>query len=962
MALFKRNKQAKKASQKPNEHSAEKDIAIIGMACRFPGANDYQAYWENLKNGVNSIREIPKERWDINQYYSPNIDESNKSVSKWGGLLDDIASFDNQFFQISPREAENMDPQQRILLEEAWHCIEDAGIQPDTLQTHSTSVYVGVMAIDYQHQITQTNVATDSYACVGNYEGILANRLSYTMNLSGESKAIDTACSSSLVALHDARNSLLLNESQYAMAAGVSVICHPWKYISFSKSRMLSPDGQCKTFDKDANGYVPGEGVGILLLTTLENAIKHNHHIHAIIKGSAVNHTGKSQSITAPRVEAQRNVIQAAQQAASITPEQITYIEAHGTGTSLGDPIEIESLTQAFQTNETEKKQYCAIGSVKTNIGHLEAAAGMAGLIKVILMMQHQTIAPTLNVKTVNPIIDFEHSPFWLATQGEPWLTKNGNPRYAGISSFGFGGVNAHVILSEYKNRKEKHQENHKNVTHSEQPNHAEQAYPFLLSTKSEESLKNLLTNWQAYTKTNAFEAQPLNDISYTLVQGRMALPYRFSLPVHSKEELIQQLNQALENIAYTNEQSEKNQTLDASQLILAIHELPTIDFAVFQHLCHQISAINQIFNHCVQALRALNQDKIIKSWAKKKKKPKETTQVALQFTVLYSLARHLLEEGLKPTQITGTGVGQLVSAAISGLIDLHTALAIILKKQKVKALLFKTPQITLYEPGLKKQIAPITITEDYCQRLIDTIASEEESIKNNLKPILEKSQLLLTNQYTFKKHVEEWQIELKKQDIDWENLFSTTNTPALLLIVLSVSLKKLNQKWQLADKVIIESEALAECIDLIVDGALSYQDAITLLHAPDTEAISEVTNHLATKQLYIDLKKPYTLLRSQQAHRWDEAEKMLWLSQFGKTSLSTDELNQQIKQNDHKSEEEKEKKTRWVIIGENQHDKEISSQSNTITLNTLNQSGVTQCLLNLWQAGLLPNISKEAL
>ncbi|MEW6380987.1 MAG: polyketide synthase [bacterium] len=417
------------------------DIAIIGIACRFPGAQDYREFADNLFKGVNSIREIPSSRWDTQKYYSPDFNKPNTSISKWCGLIDGIDQFDNQFFSISAREANYMDPQQRLLLEETWHCIEDSGVSLKNLQRKITSVYIGVMAIDYHQEASHPDIITDSYACLGNYECILANRISYAFGLQGASMSIDAACASSLVAMHQAKNSLLLRESDYALAGGVSLDFHPWKYISFSKSRTLSPDGQCKTFDREANGYVPGEGVGILLLQRLEDALAEGNRIYGIIKGSAVNHGGKTLSITAPRVESQKDVIMRAYRDANLSPDTITYIEAHGTGTSLGDPIEVESLTQAFQ-EYTQDVQFCRIGSVKTNIGHLEAAAGVAGVIKVLLMMRHRTVPKSLNIKKLNPIINFRGSPFVVATEPGDWQARNPElPLRAGVSSFGFGGT-----------------------------------------------------------------------------------------------------------------------------------------------------------------------------------------------------------------------------------------------------------------------------------------------------------------------------------------------------------------------------------------------------------------------------------------------------------------------------------------------------------------------------------------
>ncbi|MCP4688033.1 MAG: polyketide synthase, partial [Desulfobacterales bacterium] len=312
----------------------------------------------------------------------------------WCGLVDGFDRFDNEFFNISPREAEQTDPQQRLLLEETWHCVEDAGVSIEELRQKRTSVFIGVMALDNLNLRGDPRIETETYSAIGSYSGILANRISFALGLSGHSHSLDAACASSLVAAHEAKQALLSHETDYAFAGASSLNFHPFKYISFSKARMLSPDGQCKTFDKDANGYVPGDGVAVFLLRRLSDAVEAGDHIHGVIKGSAVNYTGSKSTITAPRVDAQRDVISSAHGDADVDPESITYLEAHGTGTSLGDPIEVEALSRVFK-RRTDKKNFCKIGSVKTNIGHLEAAAGMAGGIKTLLMMKHKKIPPT---------------------------------------------------------------------------------------------------------------------------------------------------------------------------------------------------------------------------------------------------------------------------------------------------------------------------------------------------------------------------------------------------------------------------------------------------------------------------------------------------------------------------------------------------------------------------------------
>ncbi|MCP4043983.1 MAG: polyketide synthase, partial [Gammaproteobacteria bacterium] len=349
-------------------------IAIIGIAGRFPGAPDVETFWDNLQQGVNSIREVPSERWDVNQYYSPDMKRPNTSNSKWCGIVDGVDQFDHRFFNISAREANNMDPQQRMLLQETWHCIEDAGVNPKQLSEQTTGVYVGVMANDYGQEAAHPERTVDPYAGLGNYANVLSNRLSYFLGTHGPSSTINAACASSLVAIHEAKRALQSGECRYALAAGVNLNLTPWKHISFGRSRMLSPDGQCKTFDAEANGYVPGDGVAVVLMQSLSEALAEGNPIYGVVRASAINHNGLNASITAPNVEAQQRLIESCYREAGFSPETVGYIEAHGTGTSLGDPIEVEALTRAF-SGYTDKQGFCHIGSVKSNIGHLEGAA-----------------------------------------------------------------------------------------------------------------------------------------------------------------------------------------------------------------------------------------------------------------------------------------------------------------------------------------------------------------------------------------------------------------------------------------------------------------------------------------------------------------------------------------------------------------------------------------------------------
>jgi len=369
------------------------DIAIIGMACRFPDANNYEQFWQNLSRGLSSVREVPSSRWDKDAFYSTDGRDKNRSISKWGGFLEGVEYFDAAFFGISSREAAVMDPQQRIMLELAWSCMEDAGYDPSSFSGTRTGVYIGVFNFDYADHLCKALEAIEGHVATGMHTALIPNRISHFFNLRGPSFPIDTACSSSLVALHEAAHSIARGECEQALVGGVSVLCSPTHFISFSKTGMLSPDGSCKSFDVHANGYVRGEGAALILLKPLDHAIRDNDRIAAVIRGTAINHGGRARTVTHPGSMAQSEVIAAALMQANVPIGTIGYVEAHGTGTPKGDPIEIEGLQSAFRRvaqsrGELLRERTCGIGSVKTNIGHLESVAGLAGVIKTILCIR----------------------------------------------------------------------------------------------------------------------------------------------------------------------------------------------------------------------------------------------------------------------------------------------------------------------------------------------------------------------------------------------------------------------------------------------------------------------------------------------------------------------------------------------------------------------------------------------
>lgn len=426
------------------------EIAIVGVSGRYPFAKDLNEFWENLKQGRDCITEIPADRWDHTPFFEPGRNKPGKSYAKWGGFLAGVDQFDALFFSISPKEAELIDPQERLFIETVWETIEDAGYSKDAIARNRVGVYVGVMWGQYELYGTTSlgaGVPSSSFASV-------ANRVSYFFNFQGPSLALDTMCSSSLTAIHLASEALRNGGIDVAIAGGVNVSIHPAKYLGLSQGNFASTDGRCRSFGQGGDGYVPGEGVGAVLLKPLDSALRDGDQIYAVLKASAINHGGKTNGYTVPNPIAQSDLILDALKAAKVAPETLSYIETHGTGTSLGDPIEMTGLVRAFEginpSGTLQGKQFCPIGSVKSNIGHLESAAGIAAVTKVLLQFKHRQLVPSLHAEPLNPHIDFQNTPFYVQTALEDWVRPQGHPRRAGVSSFGAGGSNAHLILEEF--------------------------------------------------------------------------------------------------------------------------------------------------------------------------------------------------------------------------------------------------------------------------------------------------------------------------------------------------------------------------------------------------------------------------------------------------------------------------------------------------------------------------------
>ena len=436
-------------------------IAVVGMAGVFAQSPDLSTFWTHLAAGRNLITEIPADRWDWREFYGDPQTDGNKTNIKWGGFIDDVDKFDPRFFNLSPRDAEFMDPQQRIFLETVWRTIEDAGYAPSKLSGSRTGLYVGASSVDYQEIVMKNMGEVDVRMGAGIPVDMLPNRISFLLNLQGPSEPVSTACSSSLVALHRAVDGIRRGDCDQAIVGGVNLLLTPTPYIYFSKAGILSPDGRCKSFDHRANGYVRGEGAGAVFVKKLGQALADGDHVYGIIRGTAVNHGGRTRTFGAPSPLAEALVVREAFERAGASPSTVNYIEAHGTGTALGDPVEINGLKKAFSElsaacGEPMVAGSCGIGTVKTNVGHLEAAAGIVGLIKVLLALRHRQIPASLHLEKINPFIQLSDSPFYFVSRTTEWaalLDASGKalPRRAGISSFGFGGVNSHVVVEEFR-------------------------------------------------------------------------------------------------------------------------------------------------------------------------------------------------------------------------------------------------------------------------------------------------------------------------------------------------------------------------------------------------------------------------------------------------------------------------------------------------------------------------------
>ncbi|HZZ38231.1 MAG TPA: beta-ketoacyl synthase N-terminal-like domain-containing protein [Acidobacteriaceae bacterium] len=635
------------------ERASAEPIAIIGMGLRLPGgATDEASFWALLREGRDAIREIPPERWDWRSWDEPGVAGSGSGVSRFGGFINEPEAFDAGFFGIAPREAVMMDPQHRLALEIAWEALENGGYGSPAIQGSATGIFLGIGNSDYGRHIFRDAAAMDAYAGSGNSPAMVAGRLSYVLGLHGPAVAIDTSCSSSLVAVHEACASLRAGECTMALAGGVNLMLLPEAHVALSRAQMMAPDGRCKTFDDAANGYVRGEGGGIVVLKRLSAAVADGDRIVAVIRGSAVNHDGRSGGLTAPSGPAQTAVIRKAAEAAGVPPAAIGFVETHGTGTALGDPIEVEALASVLCEGR-DAGQPLLLGALKTNLGHLEAASGVAGLIKAVLVLEHRTVPANLHLKKKNTRIPWERLNVVVPTANTPW-----DARYAGVSSFGFSGTNAHVIL---ERAPEKLVE--ENVR--ERPWHV-----LAISAKSEASLEKLRVRYGVALRNGEGR---LADVCFTAHTGRTHFEHRWAVVAQTAEEMSAGLEGSEAVRRFTGAaEGEPGRigflfTGQGSQYAGMGRELYE-NSAVYREAVERCSAIWQELTGVLLAHALYGGGEL---------KEAREAQPAL-FALEYGLAELWRSWGVEPALVLGHSLGEYVAAVVAGLLTLEDGLRLV--------------------------------------------------------------------------------------------------------------------------------------------------------------------------------------------------------------------------------------------------------------------------------------------
>jgi acyl transferase domain-containing protein/D-arabinose 1-dehydrogenase-like Zn-dependent alcohol dehydrogenase/acyl carrier protein len=652
----------------------DEPIAIVAVSCRFPGAPDPEAFWEVLSGGVDAIQEVPEDRYDIDEFYDPDPETPGKIYTRLGGFLDGIDGFDPEFFGISPREAVWIEPQQRLMLEMAWEGLERAGYSPGALRGSRTGIFVGVAANEYAHLLSSQSVdKIEPYFITGNALNAISGRIAFALGLEGPAVAVDTACSSALVAVHQACQALHSGDCDLALAGGVNVLLSPVTFIAASRARMLSPVGRCKTFDASADGYVRSEGCGILVLKRLSDAVRDGDRVCAVIPSSAVNQDGASSGLTVPNGGAQQRLIAAALARAGLAGGDVDYLEAHGTGTPLGDPIEVQAAAAAYGASRDADRPLL-MGSVKTNIGHLESASGAAGLIKVVLSLQHEVLPESLHFEKPSPHIPWDSLPVRVVDKAIPWQA-DGRPRRAGVSSFGFTGTNAHVLIEEAPPQPASADEDSAgdDAVTPDSDTHEQPVNMLALSARSAEALVALAQRYEAWL--NAHPDVDLADVCFTAGTGRSHFEHRAALVVDSVQGAREGLAELAENRqrpgVFRGEHTNRPTTAwlftgQGSQHPRMARELFEAEPVFADTVTRCADVVNEIvprpllevlFANDVEAGEALRHTSF--------------AQPAL-FAVEMGLARLWQSWGIEPDVVLGHSVGQYAAACVAGVFSLE--------------------------------------------------------------------------------------------------------------------------------------------------------------------------------------------------------------------------------------------------------------------------------------------------
>jgi acyl transferase domain-containing protein/acyl-CoA synthetase (AMP-forming)/AMP-acid ligase II/acyl carrier protein len=644
----------------PVDSTEDHRVAIIGMGCRFPRANSPEQFWRLLCDGVDAIREVPPSRWDARKW----------AGAGWGGFIDGVDLFDPEFFGISPREAETIDPQQRLLLEVAWEALENAGRAPDRMAGTRTGVFIGISSQDYSWLMLGRPHTADPYFGTSNAFSIAANRLSYHFDLRGPSMAVDTACSSSLVAIHQACRSLRHGECDLAISGGVNLMLTPELTVTFSQAGMMSPAGRCKTFDADADGYVRGEGCGVVILKRISDAVRDGDNILAIIRGSAVNQDGRTNGLTAPNGPAQQDVIREALRDASAQPRDVSYVEAHGTGTPLGDPIELNSLKNVLCQGRSSDETLW-VGSVKTNIGHLEAAAGIASLIKVVLALRNKEIPPHLNMKSLNPFIALEGAPIQIPASLQRW--PGDGQRIAGVSSFGFGGTNTHIILEEAEPRPAIN-------AVIDRPLHL-----LSISARTDAALRQLAQSFAGYLQGASC---PISDVAFTSGAGRSHFAHRLAVVASSSDSALHSIESFLAGGSDRKVLHGETKTQDNPVTAFLFTGQGSQYTGMARELFDTQPTFRRSLELCDELLRPFLKMPLLEviypqAGASSPLNNTEYTQPAL-FAVEYALAEMWKSWGISPSFVMGHSVGEYVAACVAGVFSPEDGLMLIRERARL--------------------------------------------------------------------------------------------------------------------------------------------------------------------------------------------------------------------------------------------------------------------------------------